>query len=180
MPEDRPTAGDRVERRDLLGEHRRVPIRHPGDKRPEPDTVGLAGQGGQRQPALQHRLIGLTDAADLVQVVHDRHEVEAGHFRRLGLLDDAVEQPIRRGIWVGERWKVEPEPDAHGPMVGPTADRRITTLPGAFMPRCGRSGPHDAYRVALRMEAPDGRAAPDDSPAPVHPVRVHAGHPPRR
>ena len=111
--EDRPPAGDGVERRDLLGQQRRIAVRDARDERPEPDARRLAGEGGEHRPALEHRLVGPADAVDLVEVVHDRDEVEAGRLGRLGLLDDAVEQPLRRGVGVGVGGEVETEPDAH-------------------------------------------------------------------
>ena len=80
---------------------------------PSRTRVGLAGEGGEHRPALEHRLVRSADAVDLVEVVHDRDEVEAGRLGRLGLLDDAVEQPLRRGIGVGVGGEVETEPDAH-------------------------------------------------------------------
>jgi hypothetical protein len=114
--EHRATTGDRVERRDLLREHRRVAIRHTGHERPQPDATRLAGERRKHEPALEHRLIFAADAADLVEVVHDRHEVEAGGLGCLGLFDDAVEEMLGCCVGVGVGGEVKTEPDAHEAM----------------------------------------------------------------
>ena len=111
--EDRPPAGDGVERRDLLGQQRRIAVRDARDERAQPHARGLAGEGGEHRPALEHRLVRPADAVDLVEVVHDRDDIEAGRLGGLGLLDDAVEQLLRRGVGVGVGGEVETEPDAH-------------------------------------------------------------------
>ena len=96
-----------VERRRGLGEQRRVAVRDAGDERPEPDPGRLAGERGEGGPRLEHRLVWTPDARDLVEVVHDSDEAEAGGLGGLGLLDDAVEQPLGRRMWevVQGQWR---------------------------------------------------------------------------
>ena len=49
----------------------------------------------------------------LVSVMDHLYQIETGRLGRLRLFDDAVEQPLRRGIGVGVGGEVETEPDAH-------------------------------------------------------------------
>ena len=95
---------------DLLGQHRRIAIRDAGHERAEADRRGLAGQRGEDRPALEHRLGGRAQTRDLVEVVHHGDELEAGGLGRLGLLDDAVEEALRRDVRVAVAGEVETEP----------------------------------------------------------------------
>ena len=113
-PEDRAPPGDHVERRRLLREQRRVPIRDPRDQRPEPDPTRLSGKRRKRHPALEHRFGDRADALDLIEVVHHGDEAEAGLFRGTCLCDDALEESIGRYLGVGVAGEVETEPNAHG------------------------------------------------------------------
>src|SRR6266542_1335588 len=50
---------------------------HPGDHRAQFELLRLTRQVGQGGVALEHRLLGRADHADLEVVVHDRQRVEA-------------------------------------------------------------------------------------------------------
>ena len=108
--EDGPAARQHVQRRDLLGEHRRIAVRDAGHERAQADRRGLAGQRGEDRPALEHRLGGRAHARDLVEVVHHGDELEAGRLGGLGLLDDAVEEALRRDVRVAVAGEVKTEP----------------------------------------------------------------------
>ena len=61
-----------------------------------PSRTRLVSRGERRQRGvrLQHRLGLGPDAADLIEVVHHRDQVEAGRLGRLRQLDDALEEPL--------------------------------------------------------------------------------------
>ena len=90
------TTGDRIERRRQLREERRVAVRDPGDERSELNAARLTGERRQGRPALEHRLVDGSDAADLLDVVHDRDEAKPALLGGPGLFDGAIEQ-LRRG-----------------------------------------------------------------------------------
>ena len=73
--EDRPAAGDVVERRRHLGGERRFAERVGADHQADPDPLGGLGPGGQRQPALEDRAVGAPD--DRIEVVPRPQRVEA-------------------------------------------------------------------------------------------------------
>ena len=108
--EDRPATRQHVQRRDLLGEHRRIAVRDAGHERAQADRRGLAGQRGEDRPALEHRLGGRAHALDLVEVVHHGDELEAGRLGGLRLLDDAVEEALRRHVRMAVAGEVQTEP----------------------------------------------------------------------
>ena len=49
------------------------------------------GQRAKSRVGLEHRLILRADRANLIEVIHDRHEVEAGCLSRRGQFDHALE-----------------------------------------------------------------------------------------
>ena len=53
----------------------------------------------QRRVRLEHRIGLRTHAADLIEVVHHRHQAEAGSLSSAGALDHAIEQGGARGPW---------------------------------------------------------------------------------
>ena len=112
-PEDRPTAGDDVERRRRLGQERRVAVGHAGHERAQPDPRRLAGERGEGRPALEHRIGDRSDALDLVEVVHHGDEAEPGRLGGTRLLDDAIEQPLGRRVRERVVGQVQAEPGFH-------------------------------------------------------------------
>ena len=116
-------AGDHVERRGRLREQGGVAVGHAGHERAEADRLRLARQRRQHRPGLEHRLVLLPDARNLVEVVHDGDHAEAGGLGRLGLLDDRIEQLLRRSVGEGVVGKVETEPDLAHVTSMPPIDR---------------------------------------------------------
>ncbi len=90
--QDRPTAADDVERRHGLREHRRVPVGVAGDERGQLDRLGRRGDSGERRVRLEHRLVGLADAGELIEVVHHEHGIEPGRLGLARLGDDSRKQ----------------------------------------------------------------------------------------
>ena len=76
----------------------------------------LASTAGLRQvtpvtrvPRLHNRVRLGTDPTDLIEVVHDGHEVEAGRLSRLRLPDCAIEQAVVGDTGKSEVGHVKPE-----------------------------------------------------------------------
>ena len=83
--EDRPAAADHVQRRDGLGEQRRVAVGIAGDQRRQLDVLGRARQRPERGVRLEHRLVWFAQRWQLVEVVHHQDRVEACGLGLLGL-----------------------------------------------------------------------------------------------
>ena len=88
MPEPGPAARQDVERRRRLDPQARVAVVDATDHQPQPRSLRVRGHEPERGPALEHRLLGLADAADLEEVVHDPDRIEADV---VGLADDPGE-----------------------------------------------------------------------------------------
>ena len=81
------------------------------DHEPEAGPPGVGGEVAERGPALEHRVLGRPDPADLEEVVHDPDRVEAG---LVGLAGDAGEGGADRRRPAGVVEAVELEADLHG------------------------------------------------------------------
>ena len=76
-------SGDDVERRNDFCQQGRIAVRDARNQCCEADPGRATGQRGEGGVRLEHRLRLGTDGADLIEVVHHRHEVE---IRALGSL----------------------------------------------------------------------------------------------
>ena len=81
-----------VERRDGLGQERRLAVRHAGDERAEPDRLGAGGERAEQRVGLEHLLLGAAEHRELEEVVHHEHGVEAGLLGGDRLGGDPLEQ----------------------------------------------------------------------------------------
>ena len=75
--EPRSAAGEDVQRGRGLDPEPRVPVVDAADHEPEPGVLRVRGQEPEGGHAFEHRLLGLADAADLEEVVHDPDRIEA-------------------------------------------------------------------------------------------------------
>ena len=78
--EDGAALGDDVERRDDLGEQRRVAVRHAGDERAELHALGARGECAEQGVRLEDRFVGPAERRQLPEVVHHPHRLEAARF----------------------------------------------------------------------------------------------------
>jgi hypothetical protein len=86
--QDRPAAADDVERRDDLGQVRRVPVRHAGDQGAEPHRRGAGRQRAEQRVGVEHRLGGPAQRRQLEEVVHHPDRVVPRLFGGARLVDD--------------------------------------------------------------------------------------------
>src|SRR3954471_14683888 len=123
--EPRPAAGQHVERRRRLGPQPGLAVMDAADHQPEPGATGVRGEEAKRCPALEHRIRGRPDAADLEEVVHDPDRIEAGV---VGGTSDPRERRCDRLRATGpiERWDLQT--DLHRRRVGDAAAGRVRPL----------------------------------------------------
>ena len=114
-PQDGPAAGDHVERRHDLRQVRWGAVGDAGDERPDPDARGPGGDPGKGRIGLEHRRVFRTHPADLVEVVHHGHEVEAHRFGAAGDVHDVLEERLRPDSRERVVGKVVPEHRSHRP-----------------------------------------------------------------
>ena len=75
------------------------------DHQPEAGARRVGGDEAERRPALEHRLLGRPDAADLEEVVHHPDDVEAGVLgvaairASVGAMAAAPPGQVKEGIW---------------------------------------------------------------------------------
>ena len=110
--ENRPPTADHVEGCHRLGQDRRVAIRVAGNESGELNLLGDAGQCAEGRVALQHRFVGLADAGQLVEVVHQQERVESGGFGLAGL-GDHPRKDLRRSAGIGEVGDLVAHPNRH-------------------------------------------------------------------
>ena len=148
------SAGEVIDRDDLGGEHRGVPVGHARDERAEPHARGLAGEPREQRPRLERRAAGIT--VERLEVVEGPDAVEAGILGKPGARDelaprelvlrDTSPQRIGRSgapISAADRPLVEPATQPPAPM-GLTLQALALAVPDAI----GVLGPH---RLAHRL-----------------------------
>ena len=97
-----PTTRHHVEGRDRLREQRRVAVGVAGDERRQTDLRGVLGECREQGVALDHRVVGLTEHRQLIEVVHHEDGVETGVLGFLRLRDHGGEQLVCGDAGVGE------------------------------------------------------------------------------
>jgi hypothetical protein len=88
------TVGDLVERGSHVREHRRVPVRNPGDEHADAEPAGRLGQRRERDPPLQARPAAI--AEDRFEVVEGPAGLE--HVDLVGRLPDGEHVVPGRGL----------------------------------------------------------------------------------
>ena len=77
-----------------------MPVVDAADHQAEARALRVRGHEAEGRHALEHRLLGRADAADLEEVVHDPDRVEAD---LVGLADDPLERGADLGVAAGPR-----------------------------------------------------------------------------
>ena len=110
--EDRAARAHHVERRDRLGQQRRVAVGVAGHQGSELHAFGRGGQRAEGGVRLEHRLVRGSETRQLIEVVHHEDGVEAGGLGLLGLRDDGGEELGDTGA-VGEVGDLKSKFDGH-------------------------------------------------------------------
>ena len=153
--EDGAPAADDVERRDDLGQMRRVAIGHAGHHGAQADARGPGRQRAEQRVRIEHRRARAAHRRQLVEVVHHPDRVEPGVLRRRCHRHHAVEEA----------------PGASGVKLGICRPKRMrANLPG----RLGRARssparqapqPGQRHRALRGLERAQRRAAPAEAAA---------------
>jgi hypothetical protein len=88
-------SGEDVERRDHLCQQTRLAVDDGRDERQQPDAARARRDEAERRVGLEHVVLDRPDHADLPDVVHHAHAVEARRLGRLGDLSQAGPELVR-------------------------------------------------------------------------------------
>ncbi len=84
--------GEMIDRDDLGGQHRGMPVGHPRDERAEPHARRLSGEPGKQGPAFERRLFRV--AVERLEVVEDPDAVEAYVLGEPSPRDDLIPRQL--------------------------------------------------------------------------------------